>query len=200
MYFKALLTGGTCTVCIDFDRCVFQTVLWLVNFNHHLSDENPSQKYRWNKSGQKWPNHGTHRESEYTCKSNLSLTYLYSGGVKKQVFSPFWYVLSRLFPKNCSLESPSALHMMSFESHMEIPQLSKGVCGLGVLLLLVWPCPSFRSISLWSELYLLCILHNTSRIHFLFTCVINQIQKVCCFWVCLFLNSKIWILAIVSNC
>ena len=44
--------------------------------------------------GQKLPNHGTRVEWEY--KSSISWTYLCSGVFKKQVFSPFWCVISHL--------------------------------------------------------------------------------------------------------
>ena len=58
-------------VCDDFDRRVFQSVLWVVDFDCLLGDETPNEnideKYP---CGQKWPNHGTGRESEY--ESNLS--------------------------------------------------------------------------------------------------------------------------------
>ena len=39
-------------------------------------------------------------------------------------------------------------------------------------------CPSVR---LWTESCLLCIFHNTSWIHFIFTHLIKQLQKVCHF-------------------
>ena len=35
------------------------------------------------------------------------------------------------------------------------------------------------SVRLWTESCPLCIFHNTCRIHFIFTHLINQLQKVC---------------------
>ena len=50
-------------------------------------------------------------------------------------------------------------------------------------------CPSVR---LWAESCPQCIIHNTSCIHFIFTDLNNQLQKVC--RVLSFVtNSKIWI-------
>ena len=41
-------------------------------------------------------------------------------------------------------------------------------------------CPSIRpSVSLWTESCPLCIFHDTSRFHFIFTHLINQLQKLC---------------------
>ena len=45
-------------------------------------------------------------------------------------------------------------------------------------------CPSIRlfvcpSVCLWTELCLLCIFYNTCWIHFIFTHLIKQFQKVC---------------------
>ena len=62
-------------------------------------DENIDETYF---CGQKWPNHATLRESGY--EFYLSSTYLHSGDVKNQVFSPLSCMLSRLFPQNCRLE------------------------------------------------------------------------------------------------
>ena len=42
--------------------------------------------------------------------------------------------------------------------------------------ILVSPCPSVR---LWTESCPLCIFYNTHRIHFIFTHLIKQLQKVC---------------------
>ena len=42
--------------------------------------------------------------------------------------------------------------------------------------ILVSPCPSIR---LWTESCPLCIFHNIHRIHFIFTHLIKQLQKVC---------------------
>ena len=36
------------------------------------------------------------------------------------------------------------------------------------------------SVHLWTESCQLCIFHNTSRIYFIVTHLINQLQKVCC--------------------
>ena len=57
-----------------------------------------------NVSLQTCPNHGTCRELGY--KPFVSLTHLYSGDVKKQVFSAFWCVLSHLNRKSCCLGNP----------------------------------------------------------------------------------------------
>ena len=52
-----------------------------------------------------------------------------------------------------------------------------------------WPCPSVHpsvrpsvrpSDSLWTESCPLCIIYNTHWIHFIFTHLIKQLQKVCC--------------------
>ena len=49
------------------------------------------------------------------------------------------------------------------------------------------------SICLWTESCPLCKFHNTSQIHFIFTCLFKQLQKVRCVLVVLvFVNSKIW--------
>ena len=51
-------------------------------------------------------------------------------------------------------------------------------------------CRSVRfSVRLWTKSCLLCILHNTSRIHFIFMHLNNQLQRVCrvliFWWICL---------------
>ena len=64
-----------------------QSVLWVVNYDHHLSDEHPSQHIDetnlCNLCRPMWSNHGTYRESVY--KSNLSLTQECSCDVNKGV-------------------------------------------------------------------------------------------------------------------
>ena len=91
-------------ICDDFDRCVHQSVLSVVDFDRHLGDENPNENIdETYLCGQQWPNHGIRRESEY--EFHLS-TYVCSGDVKKQRFSPHCRVLSCLFPKNCHLRKP----------------------------------------------------------------------------------------------
>ena len=47
----------------DFDRRALQSVLWVVDFDHHLGDENPSQKHqqhlsRWAKVAKLWHRRG----------------------------------------------------------------------------------------------------------------------------------------------
>ena len=75
-----------------------------------LSNENVDEAYD---CGQKWPNHGTRRESEK--ESNHSSTYL------RPVFSVLLCVVAPV-SKDLSLgKSPSALHVTSFELHVEIP-------------------------------------------------------------------------------
>ena len=55
------------------------------------------------------------------------------------------------------------------------------------------------SVRLWTESCPLCISHNTSRIHFKFTDLINQLRKVC--RVLRFVkNSKIWIFGNFFKC
>ena len=53
---------------IHFDRCVpLQTwpFLWVADFDRQLSDENTNESIDETYAcGQKWPNYGTHRESE----------------------------------------------------------------------------------------------------------------------------------------
>ena len=52
--------------------------------------------------------------------------------------------------------------------------------------MLVSPCPSVR---LWTESCPLCIFYNTCPIHFIFTHLIKQLQKVCRMWT--FFSSKL---------
>ena len=52
-------------VCVDFDRRVLQIRFGVVDFDRHLSNENPNESIdEMYLCGQKWPNHGTHRETK----------------------------------------------------------------------------------------------------------------------------------------
>ena len=67
--------------------------------------------------------------------------------------------------------------MKASEGVISIPPLQRswrwGWGGVGIL---VSPCPS---VHLWTESCPLCIFHNTSRIHFIFAHLIDQLHEVC---------------------
>ena len=65
--------------------------------------------------------------------------------------------------------------------------------------ILVSACPSARpSVRRWKETCPLCIFHNSNRIHFIYTHLINQVQKVC-HVLSFYKTSRIWILLNVFN-
>ena len=99
---------------------------------------------------------------------NTWITWQWRG----QWLTKYTLTLQMPVPHICGIQTSTSL-CLQMSQHLIIPPLHWSWKG-GIL---VWHCPSIR---LWTESCPLYIFHNSSRIYFIFTHLINQLQKVCC--------------------
>ena len=98
----------------NFDKHVCRSVLWVVDFDHHLYDETqvktPMNRTFVGKSDQTMT-------PEWSLSIKLSSHQIFCAQVmfKMQVFPPYWCVFSHLFSKSCWLGMP---YMMSLQLHV----------------------------------------------------------------------------------
>ena len=99
-------------VCGDFNKHVSQSVLWVVDFDRQLGDENPSENINeTNLCGQKWPNYGIHVGSE---SLNLTFRKLICGQMMLKIicFLGFGVCCRAYFQRIVALGNPNLLTLL----------------------------------------------------------------------------------------